>query len=95
MAFQKTENRVAKSGANDVRISFHVADASSPTPGQLIAVVHIETESGKPAGSYAQSFVVTGPSQDAGLTAVERAALRAALVKLRDNALAALGFTDV
>lgn len=94
MAFTKTENRVARTGPDDVRISFHVADAGSQDAGQLIAFVHIETGGG-PEHHYQQRFVCTGPNQDAGLTAGERTDLRSALVKLRDNALAALGFTDV
>lgn len=94
MAFTKTENRVARTGPDDVRISFHVADAGSPDAGQLIAAVHIETGGG-PEHHYHQRFVCTGPNQDAGLTAGERADLRNALVKPRDNALVALGFTDV
>lgn len=95
MAFTKTENRVAKAGADDVRISFHVADSSSPNAGQLIAAVHVEIENGGPEHTQHKTLVVTGPNQDAGLTGPERTDLRNALVKLRDNALAALGFTDV
>lgn len=33
MAFTKTENRVARTGPDDVRISFHVADAGSQDAG--------------------------------------------------------------
>lgn len=94
MPLTKTEQRIAKAGPDDVRISFHVADPSSPDAGQLIASVHIETENGGPLGSYHATLVCTGPNKDAGLTAGERTALRAALLKMRDAAITAAGFVD-
>lgn len=84
MPLTKTEQRIAKAGA----------DAASPNAGHLIASVHIETENGGPHDSYHATLVCTGPNQDAGLTAGERTGLRAALIKIRDTAIAAAGFVD-
>lgn len=44
---------------------------------------------------WTATLVCTGPNQDAGLTAGERTALRAALLKIRDTAITAAGFVDV
>lgn len=87
MAWSKNVTKIAKATNDDVAMNFRVND------GYLMVDVRIDNDS---PGLYADAvtMTVTGANQDAGLTGGERSSLVALLIKLRDEALAKLGYTN-
>lgn len=87
-----TKNIVRTLNEDSRRISLFVADATSgDNAGHLVAHVNLDTDGG-PGTSETQSYMATGPNQNAGLTAQERTNFVAYCQKIYDAGKAAGGY---